>query len=153
MSMSDLEQFLQLVSENESEADFEGEKSSELINAAENALGLTFPPTYRRFVEQLGCGDIAGFEIYGVLSKNFADSGIPDAIWLTLDERRTSQLPESLILVSDIGDGSYYAIDCSTKHANGESPVVIRLVDGTSSEPVHSDFGEFARERLESAVA
>lgn len=152
MSMSDLERFFQLVEANEADSDFEGEKSSELIKKAEKVLGLAFPPTYQAFLKRYGCGDIAGFEIYGILHENFNDSGIPDAVWLTLDERRSTNLPLSLVLVSDVGDGSYYAIDCGSRNDEGDCPVVIWTQGGTQTEQVHSDFGEFARSRLENAV-
>lgn len=152
MSMSDLERFFQLVEANEADSDFEGEKSSELIEKAEKVLGLAFPPTYRAFLKRYGCGDIAGFEVYGILHENFNDSGIPDAVWLTLDERRSANLPLSLVLVSDVGDGSYYAIDCGSRNDEGDCPVVIWTQGGIQTEQVHSDFGEFARIRLENAV-
>lgn len=153
MSMSDLERFFELVEANEADADFEGKQSSELIEKAEEVLGLRFPRTYRAFLERYGCGDIAGFEIYGILHENFNNSGIPDAVWLTLDERRSSNLPENLILVSDVGDGSYYAIDCGLRNNEGDCPVVVWTPSGTQTEQVYGDFGEFARSRLENAVA
>jgi hypothetical protein len=153
MSMSDLERFFELIEEHEAEADFEGPKPMELIEKAEMALGLSFSPMYRKFVERLGCGDIAGFEIYGVLSEEFENSSIPNGIWLTLDERKSSNMPTDLLLVSDVGDGSYYALDYSQKSETGEIPVVIWTPTGTRSEPVHEDFGAFARDRLEAAVS
>ena len=44
--------------------DFEGAKPESLVARAETALGLTFPPSYRRFLLEMGCGDINGLEIF-----------------------------------------------------------------------------------------
>jgi hypothetical protein len=64
-----------------------------LVLKAESALGLKFPPTYRKFLLEYGCGNIFGMEFYGVVDDNFINSSIPDAIWITLNERKTSNLP------------------------------------------------------------
>ena len=82
------------------------------------------------------------------VDDDFDNSSVPDAIWLTLRSRRTAQLPKSLILVSDTGDGGYYAIDRSQIAPDGESPVV-EWWPGVSADAigqfrvVASDFGAF----------
>jgi len=126
--------------------DFEGVKSPGLIDKAERALGLKFPPTYRKFLEVLGCGDIDGLEFYGVINDEFENSSIPNAIWLTLDERKAG-LPNNLILVYGAGDGTYYAIDTSQVDDEGESPVVAYSVDG-KTEKISDDFGSFLLSEL-----
>jgi len=123
MSMSDLEQAFQLI-DRSGTGDFHGPKPESLIAHAEQTLGLVFPPTYRQFLSRFGCGGARGCELYGLIDDDFENSSVPDGIWLTLDERRTSQLPKSLILVSDTGDGGYYAIDVSQKTPEGDSPIV-----------------------------
>jgi hypothetical protein len=69
--------------------DFEGPKPESLVAKAEAALGLVFPPSYRQFLLELGCGDIAGFEVHGIIDEDFGDPRVPDAVALTLDARRT----------------------------------------------------------------
>ncbi len=93
-----------------------------------------------------------GFEFYGLIDGDFENSAIPDAIWLTLDERRTAMLPASLILVSDTGDGGYYGIDVSQTSADGDSPVVkwwpwLGENASDNRRPVASDFGAFLLKR------
>lgn len=153
--MNELEQAFKLIKAS-TDADFHGPQTESLIAKAETALGLHFPPTYRRFVKTFGCGLIPGCEIFGLVNDDFENSGIPDAIWLTLDERRTANAPQSLIFVSDTGDGGYYAIDVSLKTPDGESPVVewwpgAEGVVG-NGRIIASDFGAFLLQQVQEAA-
>lgn len=152
MSMSDLEQAIQLIDDKVAIADFEGPRPEELVKLAEVALTLEFPPTYREFVRRLGAGDIAGAEFYGVIKGDFENSSVPDAIWLTLDERKTCKLPEPFIIVGDTGDGNYYVIDLSDRNPAGEGPVVEWSPGNRTSRVVAEDFGAFLLQRLRLAL-
>lgn len=88
--MDDYERAVDLL-EREGGGDFVGPKPTELIAAAEEALGFTFPPTYRRFVSDYGAGGVGGTEIYGVIDADFEDSSIPDGVWYNLQLRREGQ--------------------------------------------------------------
>src|SRR5437899_1690679 len=105
MSITSLEQAFQMILENEDQASFVGPRDERVIQAAEAALGISFPPTYRRFLKERGCGDIAGAEFYGVIDENFVNSTIPNGIWLTLKSRRSSNLPTAFVIISETGDG------------------------------------------------
>jgi antitoxin YobK len=70
MSMDDMDRALELVREHGDEADFVGPRG-EHLEAAAAPLGHPLPPTYRRFVEELGAGDIAGVELYGIVDADF----------------------------------------------------------------------------------
>jgi hypothetical protein len=155
MSMKDLEEALQLIREHEDQAFFAGPRDERFIEAAERALGLSFPPTYRRFLRELGCGDIAGEEFYGLVDDDFVDSGIPDGIWLTLKVRQEdSEFPRHLIIVAATGDGGYYAIDTSRRSSEGESPVVMWFPGppGGHVEEVAEDFGAFMLQQIKQAL-
>src|SRR6267142_5164264 len=104
--------------------DFEGPKPESLVEKAEKALSLSFPPSYRRFLLELGCGDIKGLEIFGLIDANFERSTIPNGIWLTLDERRSIGLDPRYVMIGEGGDGTYYAIDTLNTDRTGEAPVV-----------------------------
>ena len=154
--MSQLEQALQLIQANQDQGYFVGPRGEPLIRAAETALGLAFPPTYRRFLAELGCGDIAGAEFYGLIDDNFASGSVPNGIWLTLKLRNTNLLPPSLVVVSDIGDGGYYAIDTSQRDSQGENPIVAWYPGlskpEVSPEKVSDDFGAFILQRISEAL-
>jgi len=118
-----------------------------LVVAAETALGVSFPPTYRWFIEELGAGSVGGRELYGAIDENFVDSSIPDGIWLTLDERERFRFPKHLVIVGDTGMGEHYVLDTSRPDPDGECPVAV-WVTGQSQEAdeievVAPDFGSF----------
>ncbi len=137
-------------------ADFYGPASEALIARAEGTLGLAFPASYRAFLTSLGCGGVSGLEFYGLIDDDFEHSSVPDAVWLTLTLRRTTSAPDSLVVVSDTGDGGYYAIDVAQKDADGESPVVewwpgLEGAEG-NGRVVASDFGTFFLDCLRQAI-
>ena len=146
MSWNNLNDALRLIEANPSRGHFAGPKSSELVEKAEVALGLRFPRSYRDFVTKLGCGSIGGYEVYGITTDNFERASVPNGIWLTLEERESSGLPDHLIIVYGLGDGTYYALDTSQTDENGECPIVAWPVGGTSDttlEIIADDFGAF----------
>ncbi len=148
MGMRELQRAFQLIQAHDS--DFVGKRSPELVDSAEKAVGFKFPPTYRRFLTAYGCGDINGIEIFGLIDDDFANSGIPDGIWLTLDERRNG-LPAHLLLISSEGDGAYCALDSAAMNSDGEYPVVRYEIDGTIS-PLGEDFGSFLLTEIEATL-
>ncbi|MCH9609944.1 MAG: hypothetical protein S4CHLAM45_13300 [Chlamydiales bacterium] len=149
MSLQDLEKAFDLIEKNG--GDFEGKKDNALIAKAEKALGLRLPPSYKKFLSSLGCGDIEGLEFYGLISSNFENSSVPDAIWLTLEERKFG-LPKSLVLVYTTGDGAYYGIDTSQVDSNGECPVVSYKMNG-NMEKVADDYGAFLLSELKTVLS
>lgn len=155
MSMNDFETAVELIAEM-SDADFSGEQSESLIELAEKTLGVRFPPTYRRFLRRYGCGGFGGYEFYGVVKDDFENSGIPDAIWLTLRYRKKTNLPQSMIFIGHSGYGPYYAIDLSQKTPEGDSPVIEWWPGAPDAEGngqvIATDFGAFLLEQARWAI-
>lgn len=156
MSMNALEDALRLIAEHGDEDDFVGPRDDDLIARAEQALGLTFPPTYRRFLAELGAGSIAGQEFYGVIDDDW-DLSPPDAIGRTLHERDDIALPDPYVVVAETGDGDWYLLDTAQRDKDGESPV-IRWMPGASPddappEHVAGSFGAFLHDRVAEALA
>lgn len=152
MGMKELDRALELIEEDGS-GDFEGPKSPELVITAEKRLGLLFPPTYKKFLLEMGCGDIAGLEIYGLINGDFDDSSIPDTVWVTMDERKSCRLPSGLVLVAAGDDGCYYALDIAEAGKDGECPVVKwDSVQARITETISPDFGSFLLEEMESVL-
>ena len=123
--------------------DFEGAKPESLVIKAERALNLTFPPSYRRFLLEMGCGNINGLEVFGLINDNFEKSTVPNGIWLTLNERRSIGLDPAYIIIGDGGDGTYHALDTRKVDSAGEAPVVLLSVDGRHSKQVDDNFGAY----------
>jgi hypothetical protein len=149
MSMKNYERANELIDE-AGDGDFEGPKPESLVKLAEAALGLQFPPTYRRFLLERGCGDIGGFEVYGLINENFENSSVPDGIWLTLNERQAGLYP-AFVLIGDSGDGGYYAIDTTKTDSSKECPVVLLTSDG-GVEPIAKDFGKYFLDAVKEAL-
>jgi hypothetical protein len=151
MSIQKYEQARALI-EGAGGGDFEGTKPEGLVAKAEAALGLKFPSSYRRFLLQMGCGDINGLEVFGLINDNFEKSTVPNGIWLTLNQRRAIGLNPSYVIIGEGGDGTYYALDTRRTDKEGESPVVRLSVDGRKSEAVADDFGGFLLEAVKRVV-
>ena len=134
------------------DGDFEGAKPDSLIEKAEKVLNLIFPPTYRRFLKEFGCGDIGGEEFYGLINEEFENSTIPNGIWLTLNERKNMGLAKEYIIIYATGDGTYYALDTANKDHTGESPVVALAPNGKVLEIIAEDFGKFFYDIINSVL-
>ncbi len=123
--------------------DFEGPKPEALVARAEAALGVTFPPSYRQFLLELGCGHVDGFEVYGIVDEDFTESTVPDGIWLTLTERRSLGLDPRYVIIGARGDGTYDCIDTRVTGADGENPVMQLSVDFKNAGTLADSFGEY----------
>lgn len=147
MPMEDLSLALELIAKFPADCDFEGPKPEELIVKAEEKLGLKFPPTYRAFLKNLGCGDAGGEEFYGIIDESFEESGIPDAVWFTLEERKSGGLPAAYIVISALGDGELLVLDTAGAAEGREGPVLLLpegySQPGSETETIAGDFGEY----------
>lgn len=132
--------------------DFEGAKPESLVVEAESALGLVFPPSYRSFILEMGCGAINGLEVFGLINNNFETSTVPNAIWLTLNERRGIGLHPSYVLIGEGGDGTFYALDTKQLDSEGEALVIQLSPDGKQSEKISDSFGSYFFEAVRNAI-
>lgn len=153
MSMQDLEQAFKFI-ENINEKDLCGPRSEDLVQKAEKALAIKFPPTYRVFVKQYGCGEVLANEIYGLFDDNFINSSACNAVWLTLDERKTG-CPHSFIIIASTGFGPQYVLDSSQPDQDEEYPVLLWHCGDplNTTEKVAKDFGEFLLQQVQQALA
>ena len=155
MSMQQLRDGLKIVDANRSRGFFGGPCDDKLVAAAETAIGIAFPPTYREFVRQLSAGNFRAFEIYGVTGANFDRGKVPNGIWLTLQLRREGAIPPNFLVIADAGDGAYYCLDL--RPGGQECPVVIYepAIPTIPQRPekVAEDFGEFFLSQVQQALA
>ena len=146
MPESDYEHAAELVAGHPDLADFVGARDEELVRAAEAALGVRFPPSYRRFLRELGAGSFGGQEIYGVIHADFENSGIPDAVWNTFSLRNDGDIPPDLVAIYATGDGEQLCV----QSGSSETPI-LAIWPGSDEEPevVATDFGAWFREIVE----
>lgn len=153
MSMNSLLLAFQIIENDKSGLNnFSGNKEESLIQRAEQALKLNFPPTYRLFLEKFGCGGFGAFEVYGIIDDNFYKSSIPNSIWLTLDDRKLYNIPHSFIIIGSLGYGPCYVLDSSQPNKDGEYPVLVYST-GEKSEKVNEDFGDFLLEQIHQSLS
>lgn len=96
----------------------------------------------RLAIRRIGAGDCDGVEVYGLVDETFGGP-VPDAVWITLDEREKGSIPSDLIIVGDSGDGGYYCIQ------HGEDGPVHLVAPNGRSEAVAADFGAYLLSRLD----
>jgi hypothetical protein len=145
MTFQDYELAKELLKSSTKISTFIGPRDEELIEYAEKTLSVSFPKTYRKFLQEYGSGGLGSFEIYGLVNDNFINSGIPDVVWLTNKVREEWNLPKYLIPIYDLGDGELFCIDLRT--AKGSEAYIVAYIPGYSSneeklENVADDFGE-----------
>jgi antitoxin YobK len=143
-------QAIRLISSNSALADFEGVTSENIIKEAESALGFSFPLLFRKFISQFGAGSFGSFDIFGIIGQNIHAVGLPNGVWLTLDERLTGNLPRNFFLFSAVGNGEYFALNTSASE-NGHVYAIrtSRDVAYVSIEKISEDFGSFLLEQIQ----
>ncbi|CAO5682423.1 MAG: hypothetical protein HEEMFOPI_01667 [Holosporales bacterium] len=125
--------------------DISGKKSYNTIDEVEKIINYKLPATYKIFLIEKGNFFMLGFLTYGIISNEIekvVDSGLLYAI---LEDRKAFNIPENILYLEEIGDGSYYALDLSQMNEEQECPVVIWPVGGYEETPeleiVAPDFG------------
>lgn len=148
MGMKEYLKAVDIINEYPNLSDFVGRRDTKLIESAERALSLKFPPTYRKFLLELGAGGFGSAEIYGVITKNFRKSCTPDAIWYTLTEREDdSNFPKNIVVISSVGDGELYCLEINNFCGIEEAQVITYQPgyppNGQRKEIIADDFGVF----------
>ena len=116
------------------------------ISAAEEALGVTFPPSYRTFLRTFG--GIALPTHLGIVHDFVGVEGDDDVVGRTLKAREERRLAEHLVVV---GMGAQYqewfCLDVSRPLANGEYPVLMfDARDNALDQQFYDDFGQMLEE-------
>lgn len=141
----DIEQLLK-----QADACIAGGQSDEMIAAAEDRLGVTFPASFRAYLSQWGNLSFNGYEYYGLTpNADFDHSGIPNCVWFTLRKREQIGLPASLVIFRNENDEEYFCLDTSQTRGDNECPVVIwdNMV-GEIAQTLNASFSEFLQAEL-----
>jgi hypothetical protein len=151
--MKDLDKALSLIAEHADEASFAGKRSELVVRSAEKALGFKLPPTYRRFLAELGAGSFGAAEFYGVIDIDFEKSSVPDAVWATLRARERNDLPADLVVVGREDD----IITCLQIRPGADEGPLLEINAGEDPERVGThtcaeDFGAYLLSRVEEEI-
>ncbi|ATW25299.1 SMI1/KNR4 family protein [Candidatus Formimonas warabiya] len=152
MSIQDYNSAVKLIQENQELADFVGNCPEMLIKKAEEKLNIVFPQSYRSFLLSFGAGNFGAEEIYGIIKEDFDNSGIPDAIWFTLKQRKEINLPSNLVIIYHTGGEEMFCLDIN-KIGKHQEPIIVSYAIGTDLkhqiyEMIANDFGEFFLQRI-----
>jgi hypothetical protein len=123
---------------------------SQMMVAAEHDLGVTFPPSYRRLIEEFGTWDVAGEEFLGVYRTPAMAAGLWGSVRETRVARDRYGMPSELIAAMFDGMGGIVVLDASRPDSDGEYPVLV-WNPGTVDR-LGDDFGSYALGLCERAV-
>ena len=142
------------LSESESPCEIRGPVTEAAISAAEEALGVTFPPSYRTFLRTFGGIAIPAHlgvvhEFVGVAAAGPERAAAQDdVVGRTLAARAERNLGDHLVVV---GMGAefqeWFCLDVSRPRPNGECPVLMYDArDNALDQQFYDDFGQMLQE-------
>jgi antitoxin YobK len=138
-----IEDAFKLIDKRKKNNDFVGNISHRNILKAEQMLNVTFPISYKKFLEKYGCGGLFGMETYGIISDNDIDGGgIPSVVWLTKEFRREDNMPIDYVPIAFADDGLYYVLDTGAMQ-NNECPVLLWEGGNVNIEKAYDSFLEY----------
>jgi len=142
------------LTEHESSCTIAGPAPETAIDAAEQALGITFPPSYRTFLRTFGgiaipphLGVVHDFVGVTPAAPDGHDAA-SDVVHKTLEARATKKLAEHLVVV---GMGAQYqewfCLDASRPTAAGEYPILLfDARDNALDQQFYDDFEQMLQE-------
>jgi hypothetical protein len=124
--------------DHESVCEIAGPAAESAISAAEAALGVPFPPSYRTFLRTFG-----GIAIPKHLGIVHDFVGV-ESVARTLEARAQKKLRDHLVVVGlGAGDQEWFCLDASRPTASGEYPVVLfDARDNALDQQFYDDFGQ-----------
>ncbi|WP_034263733.1 SMI1/KNR4 family protein [Actinospica robiniae] len=148
-AIEDIDAFIRIVKTHDGTVNYhEDPPDAALIEEAEQILGVTFPPSYRHFLAEIGGCDIEGEEFYGLFRRRDDPQQIMGTASFSLQERQDSQMPATMLVLQYDGMGGIYVLDTAQTDADGEAPVLVYLppwvTNGRPLEYIASSFGAFA---------
>ncbi|RFA34211.1 hypothetical protein CAI16_12020 [Virgibacillus dokdonensis] len=147
MSLTDYVKAINLIYENEDILEDFGGVSNDIIEKGERILKVKFPQDYREFLKDFGAITFGATEIYGILKEDFDNSGVPDAVWATLEERKLVDMPHNLVVVYNTEMGELFCLNYNVLNG-GNEPKITSYYPGFDNkdqryEVLYNSFEEF----------
>lgn len=129
----------------------------DIIDKAEIILDVKFPEEYKLFLSEFGALTFGSIEIYGVFREDFENSGVPDTVWATLNERKLVNLPDHLSIIYNTGMGELYCINFKNLNKENE-PRITSYFPGFAegvqeNEILYASFGNFLLDMLNEEIS
>lgn len=90
------------------------------------AIGAVFPPSYRKFLSELGSCEADGTEFLGIHRTPAMGDALLGTVHETSEAREDSRFPRELLLIQYDGMGGLVSLDAPRADEAGETPVVLR---------------------------
>lgn len=136
-----------IIKENDELVDDFGGAPKDIIKKAQITLDLEFPEDYKLFLSHFGALTFGSVEIYGVFREDFENSGVPDAVWATLNERSLVNMPNYLVVIYNSGMGEMYCMNYKDLNDANEPKITSYFpgfVDAAQeNEVLYDSFAEF----------
>ena len=122
-----------------------GPASEAAISAAEEALGVTFPPSYLTFLRTFG--GIAIPPHLGIIHDFVGVAPTDDVVHRTLSARAERKLADHLVVVGIARNQEWFCLDANRPTPNGEYPVFLfDARDNAIDGQFYEDFGQMLLE-------
>jgi antitoxin YobK len=145
--MATIAKAAEIITEYPDLADFVGAVPFEEVWVAEQALGVTFPESYRDFLQKYGSGSFGGLTVFGI---GVPDDGLPHVVWATHSlQEQDDWFPGDLVVIQDPGEGDILCLATGRVSPDypGECPVVQWIPEMSfeeqAFEEVHKTFAHF----------
>ena len=133
--------------EHESTCEIIGPVAEDKISAAEVALGVTFPPSYRAFLKTFG-GIVIPPHLGVVHDFVGVEPHDSNVVQKTLAARAERKLNENLVVVGMGAESQeWFCLDVSRAAPNGECPILMYDArDNALDQQFYDDFGQMLDE-------
>lgn len=156
MSIESYNKAKEIIEANEELVDDFGEMQESLITKAQKELGVDFPDEYKYFLSDFGALTFGSIEIYGVFKEDFENSGVPDAVWATLNERKLVNMPQYLVVIYNTGMGELLCLNFRDLNDNQEPKVTSYFAGFDESaqkhEVLYESFGDFILDMVKEEI-
>lgn len=137
----------EIIEEQPNVADFAGGVPFEEVWVAEQTLGVTFPESYKDFLQKYGSGTFGNTVVFGL---GVPDTDLPSVVYATLDmQSQDDWFPADLVVISDTGEGDLLCLATTraSEEYEGECPIVQWIPELSFEEQafdtVHKTFAHF----------
>ncbi|EAC5235057.1 SMI1/KNR4 family protein [Listeria monocytogenes] len=156
MSIEKYNQAKDVIEENDYLVDDFGGASDTIIEKAQVVLNVNFPEDYKAFLADFGALTFGSIEIYGVFKEDFENSGIPDTVWSTMNERKLVDMPKHLTILYNTGMGELYCLNFADLNSYNE-PKITSYYPGfpeksQQNEVLYDNFGEFLLDMIQEEI-
>lgn len=156
MSIEKYNQAKNVIEENDYLLDDFGGASDAIIEKAQVVLDVNFPKDYKTFLADYGALTFGSIEVYGVFKEDFEDSGVPDIVWTTINERKLVDMPKYLLILHNTGMGELYCMNFADLNSHNE-PRITSYYPGfpekaQQNEVLYDNFGEFLLDMVQEEI-